>query len=157
MYRTNIPPKASGIYSIVSRCTGKQYIGSSIDLPRRRRQHFKSLRGGTHYNPFIQEHANEHGIDDLIFAVLAFCSHDQILSREQYYIDSLQPEWNQVPIAYSALGMRSSEEDEPFFEAANPMQRRTGQDPRSKMSKRFEGASNPDDVKQRMDELQKRR
>ena len=44
----------SGIYVITDMKNGKQYVGQTDDLPRRRDQHLHSLQKGKHPNKQMQ-------------------------------------------------------------------------------------------------------
>ncbi len=109
MYRTNIP-KSSGIYLILSKETDRKYVGSSIDLRKRKNEHFKALSEGTHGNSFLQNHTNKYGADDLKFGVIELCPKANLIEREQYYIDSIQLKFNLCPTASSRLGTTLTEE-----------------------------------------------
>lgn len=50
-----------GIYKITNTATNKVYIGSSINLNNRRREHFRRLEEGTHKNSKLQNSYNKHG------------------------------------------------------------------------------------------------
>lgn len=42
--------------------------------------------------------------------ILEYCDKDEVLSREQYYLDLLKPEYNVLKKAGSSLGFTHSEE-----------------------------------------------
>lgn len=44
----------SGIYRIINSVNGKCYVGSSIDLNRRRKEHFYHLENNSHPNIHLQ-------------------------------------------------------------------------------------------------------
>ena len=100
----------SGIYAITNRQNGKQYIGSSIDLPKRRREHWNALLGGYHQNQHLQRSVNRYGLGAFAFDVLERCESEQLVDREQFYLDSLKPAYNMRPIANSMLGIKRSRE-----------------------------------------------
>ena len=58
-----------GIYKIVNLDNGKFYIGSSINLAKRKWEHFKQLRLGIHCNCHLQAAYNKHGKDSFSFIV----------------------------------------------------------------------------------------
>ena len=109
MKRTKFP-NASGIYRIQSKVNNKIYIGSSINFKSRKYSHFKSLKNKKHTNKHLQNHVNKYGIDDFQFSILEYCPKDKLIEREQYYIDTLNPEFNICKIAKSCLGVIRSEE-----------------------------------------------
>lgn len=87
----NSIPKISGIYKITCTATGKIYVGSAQNLQKRKREHFRGLRTKTHYNKHLQRAVNKYGLDNFVFSVIECCDCDILLTREQYYLDHLQP------------------------------------------------------------------
>lgn len=68
------------------------YIGSSVNIYNRYKEHLASLKKGTHYNSFLQRCANKYGISNLNYKVLELC--DNYIERETYYIKTLNPNMN---------------------------------------------------------------
>ena len=50
----------SGIYVITDMKNGKQYVGQTDDLPRRRDQHLYFLKNGIHPNKQMQRDFKKH-------------------------------------------------------------------------------------------------
>jgi len=94
MIRISILEKKCGVYQIKSNINGKLYIGSSVNLKRRWKEHFSSLANNKHYNSHLQNHYNKYGKADLIFTVLIICKKEKVIQAEQYYIDLLFPKFN---------------------------------------------------------------
>lgn len=94
MARAELEPK-SGIYQITCTCTGKIYVGSSSNIRDRVAEHKRQLRLDLHENPYLQNAWNKYGELAFSAAVLEHCSADQLLTREQYWIDAKQP-FNEV-------------------------------------------------------------
>ena len=102
--------KISGIYKIQSiKKPDRIYIGSSICISERWRDHKKELRRNNHSNRRLQNHFNKYGEKDLLFNVIVGCDKDNLISYEQFYIDSLYPFFNINKIASSRLGVKASE------------------------------------------------
>lgn len=59
-----------GVYSITSKVNQKIYVGSSVNIARRVRDHQWQLKTGVHLNPALQAHVNKYGLDDLVFEVM---------------------------------------------------------------------------------------
>ena len=82
-----------GIYKISCLATGKFYIGSSVNLKRRKFWHFCQLRNNKHANLHLQNAFNKHGSDNFNFNVIEFFANDitqnEIYKIEQNYIDKL--------------------------------------------------------------------
>lgn len=93
----------SGIYQIKSKINGKIYIGSTVNLKRRKNEHFCSFYSNTHYNSYLQNHYNKYGLSDLLFEIVEFCSRKDLILREQYWIDILKPEFNIAKDAKSPM------------------------------------------------------
>jgi len=72
---------SSGVYKFTSKTTGLSYIGQSIDIERRYKEHKKADDGYSFHNAI-----KEHGWDDFIFEVLEYCDIDKLLEREKYWI-----------------------------------------------------------------------
>lgn len=100
----------SGIYCIKNTINSKCYIGSAKKLNYRLWNHRHKLLKGTHVNNHLQNFVNKYGIDTLIVEVLEKVDITSLLVREQYYIDTLKPEFNILKIAGSSIGTIMSEE-----------------------------------------------
>jgi group I intron endonuclease len=111
---------ASGIYKIESKINGKIYVGCASRFGDRKGDHFKRLRDKNHGSYLLQRHCDKHGIEDLVFKIIEIVPRiqdelitefrDRLLKREQYYIDTLHPEFNICQVVNSCLGVVRSEE-----------------------------------------------
>src|SRR5574337_461681 len=99
--------KNSGIYELRSP-SGKRYVGSSKNLPKRKREHFSALSRGDHPNKTLLRAFNKYGT--LTFSVLIKCSEDNLFLYEQFVIDGLRPEYNESPSACGTRGLKWSDE-----------------------------------------------
>lgn len=101
----------SGIYKISSLTKPKRfYIGSAINLKRRKTEHFRRLASGSHPNIILLRHFKKHGYQDLIFSIIETCPESELITKEQEYIDKTNPYFNICKVAGSALGRPQSEE-----------------------------------------------
>jgi group I intron endonuclease len=66
--------KSAGIYKISNNVDGKFYIGSTIHLERRFKEHKTALKKGTHPNYKLQKAFYEVGIDSLKFEIFIYFS-----------------------------------------------------------------------------------
>lgn len=48
--------KLSGIYVLISSINGKAYVGSSVDIDKRFKDHIRELDKGKHHNYKLQQH-----------------------------------------------------------------------------------------------------
>lgn len=83
-------PKKSGIYQIRNLVNGKVYVGSTVNLHRRALAHFNKLQHHNHHSIKLQRAYNKYGLDKLTFEVLEYVEEENLLEREQYYIDTLE-------------------------------------------------------------------
>jgi len=99
------------IYRIINTITNDSYIGSAINYKLRRNNHISKLRNNKHHSPILQNSWNKHGEDAFVFEIVEEV-HDKFLliSREQYYIYTLNPRYNICKIANSNLGIKHSME-----------------------------------------------
>ena len=106
-------PKKSGIYQIRNLVNGKIYIGSAVNLHVRWQKHSNCLRHNKHCNIKLQNAYNKYGKDNIVFEVVELVPNkEQLLDREQYYIDTLNTVnegYNICPVAGNQLGFKHSE------------------------------------------------
>jgi group I intron endonuclease len=99
------------IYKIKVKKNDKFYIGSAHNFKSRKNLHLRDLKKGNHHNILLQRHYNKYGASDLIFEILEFnIDSNNLLQREQFYIDSLKPKFNICKIAGSKAGLKTSKE-----------------------------------------------
>lgn len=79
-----------GVYQIRNIENGKLYIGSSKRIGARKRQHFSDLKCQRHPNRYLQRAYNKYGKDKFIFEVIEFCSEEDRISEEQYWVNRMQ-------------------------------------------------------------------
>lgn len=103
-------PKASGVYAIINRIDGKQYIGSAVSLVARWDKHRSTLRAAIHRNIKLQRAWNKYGEAAFEFRKLLICAPKELLFYEQRCIDGYKPEYNLFPTAGSAFGYKHSPE-----------------------------------------------
>ena len=101
--------QAAGVYAIVNIWNGNQYIGSTGNLYRRKREHFKQLRAGTHHSGHLQNAFNKYGESAFEFRIILICELDALLYYEQALMDSRVPVYNVFPAARSSRGYRHTE------------------------------------------------
>lgn len=95
------------------------YIGSAINIYKRRNEHLRKLKANRHINPILQKHYNKYGAD-FEFEVLEVVEQkEDLLSREQYYLDTLPHCFNICKVAGNTLGVTKSDEARKKMSAAH--------------------------------------
>lgn len=100
----------SGIYRWTNLLNGNSYIGSSVNLEIRLRNYYSNSYLSHHKNLAINRALLNHGYSNFSLEIIEYCEKEKAVSREQYYMDFLKPEYNILPTAGSSLGFRHSEE-----------------------------------------------
>lgn len=101
----------SGVYQWRNTVTDKVYVGSSINVLKRGYIHQWALRQNKHPNQKLQRAWNKYGEHSFEFSVLESCTHDQLLRREQYWLDHKYAAvngYNMAPIAGNTAGRKFS-------------------------------------------------
>jgi len=95
----------SGVYRWVNKTNGKTYVGSSVDLSKRLLQYYSEKYLTRNSESMIICNAIlKYGHCDLQLEILEYCDPQNAVQREQYFIDSLKPEYNILQTAGSLLG-----------------------------------------------------
>jgi group I intron endonuclease len=99
--------RKSGIYRWTNNINNKSYIGSAKFLDNRLSIYYSSTtlkkrleRGSS----AIYSALLKYGYNKFKLEILEYCEVDVLISREQYYLDILKPEYNICKIAGSTLG-----------------------------------------------------
>lgn len=104
----------SGIYKITNIINSKFYIGSSVDLQKRKREHFRFLNKNSHGNNLLQKQYNKYGNNNLIFEILENIDCEKLIEAEQKYLDLYYDNQKQClnlcPTARNMLGFKFSDE-----------------------------------------------
>jgi len=101
----------SAIYSIVNTVNGKMYIGSAVNLRNRRRIHISQLRNNKHHSVLLQRAFDKYKEENFSFELIEYVTDkNNLIKREQVWIDFFKPEYNICKIANSKLGVSPSEE-----------------------------------------------
>lgn len=100
----------SGVYMFFNMESGKRYVGSSVDIYNRIHEHYHNLKNNKSHNAHFQSSWNKYGEDAFIYSVLEYCNPEIRFSREQYYIDSLKPEYNLTLNVVANFGHKVSNE-----------------------------------------------
>lgn len=117
-------PKAPGVYIIECAGNDKIYVGSGMDMQKRRREHLWALRNNRHCNIKLQRVFNKYGEESFYFYVLEAVS-THLRDLEAYWIRSLDAVRKGLNITYDTIA---------------PMQgRKASAETRAKMSQALKG------------------
>ena len=157
----------SGIYKIANKVTGDFYIGSAINIDRRFSQHKSDLKKQRHRNQILQRTNDKYGFDNLSFEVIELINDkNSLISREQFYIDTLNPKYNIRKIANSNLGLKWSAETKYKLSKAR-LGKKLSEETKRKMSeskkgnkcglgnKNFLGKKHSEETKRKLSEFNK--
>lgn len=81
---------STGIYQIKNNKSGKVYIGSTNNLDKRKKQHFKELAEGRHINKALQQDFTKYGENAFTYSIIEYTWNSNRLQREQSWIDALK-------------------------------------------------------------------
>lgn len=78
---------ARGIYKIINVVNNKFYVGSAVDLKRRKTRHFSELRNNKHSNGRLQNSWNKYGEQSFVFVVVEDLPDDaDLLAAENVWL-----------------------------------------------------------------------
>lgn len=101
----------ASIYALRHIPTNRSYVGHTTMLPRDRLYgHLFELVRNNHLSVFMQNVWNKYGNNEFEFELLEFCSIEERLVREQFWIDALRAIFNIAKVAGSTLGTKRTPE-----------------------------------------------
>jgi len=79
----------SGIYKIICKNNNKFYIGSSVNIDRRLKDHIRFLRKNKHYNLYLQNSWNRYGEKNFRYEIIEnIYNIKDLYAREKWWIDA---------------------------------------------------------------------
>jgi len=150
----------SGVYIIKNKINNKVYIGSSIHIPKRWKEHIRHLDSNEHTNQYLQNSWNQNGKDNFEFLIAEECDISNLLIVEQKWLDttkSYEPEngYNICQYAGNTLGRFHTEEarkkisenhhdvsgeNNPMFGVPSPnLGKRHSEETKNKISQKLKG------------------
>ena len=98
----------SGVYLWKNLINGKSYVGSSVNLYRRFKSYFNInyLTTSSAKTMLINKALAKYGYSNFNLYILEYCKKLDVLVREQYFINIIQPEYNILKTAGSVLGFK---------------------------------------------------
>lgn len=131
--------KIVGVYKIENKFTGECYVGSSRDVRKRWNQHRRHLLRNKHHNYRLQAAYDLHGPDAFIFEILEHVEAEQLIVREQFFMDLLRPQYNIHP---KADGSQHAEETKALIRAASTGKKHS-EDTKARLSAARMGKKSP--------------
>ena len=98
-----------GVYKITNLLNSKIYVGSSVNIYNRMHLHFSKLRKGKHHNLHLQNAFNKYGRENFSFEILILCPKEYLEKAEQWFLDTLKPDYNILTLAYRNSGRKVTE------------------------------------------------
>ena len=100
----------AGVYLFTNLTNGKSYVGSSVNLSRRFYLYYNINHLLKQISSLICRALLKHGYSNFKLEILEYCDPKNVIKREQYYMDLLNPEYNVLKTAGSSLGRKHSVE-----------------------------------------------
>jgi group I intron endonuclease len=100
----------SGIYMLTNKLTNGIYIGQSVDISKRFRNYFNLSYIKSKDSFIISRALIKYGYSNFSVTILEYCDKSDLIIREQYYLNKLNPQYNILKIAGSSQGFKHSEE-----------------------------------------------
>ncbi len=95
------------IYKIQNLNTNEIYIGSAINFAKRKYYHLYDLKNNKHHSIILQNSFNKHGEKNFEFSIIEeVYEKENLIKKEQFYIDTLKPKYNCSKTAGSPLGVK---------------------------------------------------
>lgn len=104
--------KISGVYQIINTITGDCYIGSSVDLERRKQQHFRESVWRDKPNKQLYKDMKQYGKDNFLFKPIQLCDPEELKKYEQIAIEKYNPQYN---IRDACTGMSKEEYNKQYY------------------------------------------
>lgn len=152
--------RISGVYKITNKLNGKFYVGSSLNVTKRKLTHFMYLRKNLHPNKKLQNSWNKHGESAFEFFILEVVENkEHLIMREQHwlnYFNAVENGYNILKLAYSPTGWTPSDETREKM-SISQTGRKHSPETRAKMSAWQMGRKFSDESRKKMSEKAKGR
>jgi len=98
------------VYALRCACSGRLYVGSTLDLSRRMREHRCALRKGRHPNAKLTYIFKKRGFDKLLVGVIEYNLDGNLQERETFWITELQSYKSGLNMTKDATGSKDVSE-----------------------------------------------
>ena len=96
-----------GIYAIRNKKNNKQYVGSALNIEARWKRHLLQLKKKNHHSVYLLRAWEKYGPNEFEFVILEEVQNkEDIITREQWWIDNSKSKYNMSPTAGSSLGIK---------------------------------------------------
>ena len=147
--------KTIGIYSITHIATGKQYVGQSVNVFERWKQHSTPRKNASGIKGAIMKW----GIDAFEFKVLEECNKEDLNDRESFWIETLRtlaPDGYNLTSGGDSPKTVSDETRKKLSEASRKQKGCTrSEETRRKMSEAKKGTTHSEESKRKMSEAKR--
>lgn len=141
-----------GIYRILNARNGHRYIGSAVNLRERESVHRRGLRKGSHHSRYLQRAWDKYEERAFRFFPLIYLEPWELIRHEQFFIDTLKPEYNICKVAGSQLGVKHSEESK-AKQSKVMIGRKLSEEHKAKLAKTWIGRKHSDETKAKISAL----
>lgn len=143
-----------GIYQIENLINGNRYIGQTVDIKYRKKEHFARLRQQRHENPHLQKAFNKYGQKSFRHTVLLYCDQENLTLYEQACINKFSPEYNILTECVdSSFGYKHTEETKQklkdVWKETHPNMCKT-EETKKKMSEAAKGRTHSEETKRKI-------
>jgi group I intron endonuclease len=97
-----------GVYLLTNNINNKTYVGSSVNLSKRFLKYFNDNALAKN-RMLISFALLKYKRTNFTLHILEYCSIENALTREQFYLDSIKPSYNILKVAGSTLGYTHTE------------------------------------------------
>lgn len=85
-----------GIYKIINKITKEFYIGSSVNIKARFSSHMNRDARKCNGKDIFHTAVNKYKKENFELIILEICDRKNLIKREQFYYDTLKPQYNEV-------------------------------------------------------------
>lgn len=130
----------SGIYYITNKVNNKVYVGSSVNLSRRKNKHFSELRCGVHTNIHLQRAFSKDGEANFTFEIAEEVPKDRLFEVENQYLTLAKA----LPFFYYNIN---------HVAEGGRLGRKHSEESKQRMSKALTGKKRTEETKRKISEI----
>jgi group I intron endonuclease len=144
----------AGIYYIINKLNGHKYIGSSVDIETRWKQHKCMLRGDCHDNSHLQRAWDKYGENAFEFKIMAYTDPDKAVVLEEFMLQNYfdRFEYNIAESAVAPMLGREHTEEAKQKMSESHIGKIFSEEHKQKMSEALSGKNHPLYGKRRSEE-----